>query len=732
MRAMLYFGLILFLSTSVFAVSDYVEDPSLFSASSSGVAGDGSLSIVVTLPDTSKIYYEDVYYSTKDGTWEKFTFSGGTSGWITSEKSAVLTLLPEEVDNPVYVLSFSCEYVGGSWRCGCDAYGCNKWSLLEVGVDPADADGDGVLDVVDNCPAIGNVDQADADGDGVGDACELVVLSCSADADCVSSLPKCLVASSTCVACLSDADCEGECVNNVCYETSEVPSGLALSNSAIVYEAESPGQTNPSSMSTAPQFSSLLWDATTRVLYLNDHIGLYRFGLNKLQQALVTGKDLNFILSYSGPGGTYTECLFRPDEDIFHSCVGYTSDMSGYNDPRAKHPRFVGEGVIAMVLDDLTTHGGNHLLFEDDNGAIVVHSEHSGATVSSVVEAKSRPGGGKIFLLRDGAPFDHFLVDGKQYIVATTGNFIQDGPAALSLYDVSDALSPVDLGTIPAELQKIYGVLCYEGSSGWFCQDYDLPLNTQSAERYAIVKEGGNYVLYEYTDPTSVQQLDSWTATGAIDYEGVAHSFAGGTIGRFSHGVIVDGNALYYFAEGGTYSKGGSQILPTNSPVKDLLPKETLQRCHRHSQYGVVPCDYGQLWRREIGSGGAWEKVMDVPGNDPLIFDGMLFLYGGVYIPGESFDHYYTASKFYTSEVTDDYRLWVFDATTGEPLLKEDAAINTGCYTSYAEMTGPDEPKIAVTKQDGKYYVYAPVKNCGEGNPPWTTYIYGYELSPSM
>ncbi|HUW81762.1 MAG TPA: thrombospondin type 3 repeat-containing protein [Phycisphaerae bacterium] len=36
----------------------------------------------------------------------------------------------------------------------------------------ADADGDGVFDADDNCPAAANADQADADGDGVGDVCD--------------------------------------------------------------------------------------------------------------------------------------------------------------------------------------------------------------------------------------------------------------------------------------------------------------------------------------------------------------------------------------------------------------------------------------------------------------------------------------------------------------------------------------------------------------------------------
>jgi len=44
--------------------------------------------------------------------------------------------------------------------------------LFDVGWSPADTDGDGVADAVDNCPQVANPDQTDTDGDGQGDSCD--------------------------------------------------------------------------------------------------------------------------------------------------------------------------------------------------------------------------------------------------------------------------------------------------------------------------------------------------------------------------------------------------------------------------------------------------------------------------------------------------------------------------------------------------------------------------------
>lgn len=55
------------------------------------------------------------------------------------------------------------------WNCEDNRGGV---SLEVTNVEMIDSDGDGIPDVLDNCPDTFNSDQADLDGDGVGDACD--------------------------------------------------------------------------------------------------------------------------------------------------------------------------------------------------------------------------------------------------------------------------------------------------------------------------------------------------------------------------------------------------------------------------------------------------------------------------------------------------------------------------------------------------------------------------------
>lgn len=58
------------------------------------------------------------------------------------------------------------------WAGGCDGVDFDDDGTPDACDSFVDRDGDGLVDEVDNCPAVANANQADGDGDGIGDACE--------------------------------------------------------------------------------------------------------------------------------------------------------------------------------------------------------------------------------------------------------------------------------------------------------------------------------------------------------------------------------------------------------------------------------------------------------------------------------------------------------------------------------------------------------------------------------
>jgi len=68
--------------------------------------------------------------------------------------------------------SGSCERRHGSCATDADCDGGLRCAPNLVTIAAADADGDAVLDPLDDCPELANADQADLDQDGVGDLCD--------------------------------------------------------------------------------------------------------------------------------------------------------------------------------------------------------------------------------------------------------------------------------------------------------------------------------------------------------------------------------------------------------------------------------------------------------------------------------------------------------------------------------------------------------------------------------
>jgi len=131
--------------------------------------------------------------------------------------------------------AYRCDDGVGSWNVGTFALSVLDTPGAANNCDTTDSDGDGVFDLVDNCPNLANPDQADCDGDGYGDACAIadgvssdcnengVPDECESDCNSNGSPDDCDIADGTSSDCDEngtpdecDPDCNGNGIPDVC------------------------------------------------------------------------------------------------------------------------------------------------------------------------------------------------------------------------------------------------------------------------------------------------------------------------------------------------------------------------------------------------------------------------------------------------------------------------------------------------------------------------------------
>lgn len=510
--------------------------------------------------------------------------------------------------------------------------------------------------------------------------------------ECNSSGCRCYDANTSVAACTTNADCSTEqtCTNGQCVNTttgttvtpSNITGSLALTAQSAVYDVFSPKEGDPVSTKYGPQASVMVFDAESGTLYTNDHVGVYAFYMNALNNATVKPLEL-LKKNIRNSQGKTTNCLIKPEENYVSNCVAYSGDTGGYESPRAHYLSFLDKNIVSIDLTtNLTTHNGSRIIFSDVTGDLKVIVEMVNQFLDNAnnypgisdIRSMQREGGGIAIFGKyssKGLIMD-FMADGKQYgLFNPTGSTTFDD---LKLVDLSNPLSPADLGNLSQH--PVLRAIISNLNGGKFSQIHNMIQNRFTyPERIAVVMENNENVIYDYQDPTNIKELYRWTSTSAFTHNGLPTRYQA----PYADATLAMSNGVLY--------------------VIDHQKKE--------------------VWGVEIGSGD-WTKKVTLSEPSGYIYDGKVFTVSNI-------------AGMYRNQ-NGPKKLSVYDLENNNWMMQDAELFIPDPGTGAGRCTFLDafesQVGFGVTAKEGKYYVYLPMIKCSDGQgSKQKTYIWGYELS---
>ena len=383
-----------------------------------------------------------------------------------------------------------------------------------TGAVSTDADGDGIMNSVDNCPQIANPNQEDADGDGIGDACDLTDTTDTDGDNIIDSEDNCPE-----VANLDQLDTDGDGIGDVCDPLAPCDNGMADIYPCDGYDLMSymslddltPG-TGGTSLSGNDSWG---WtDPTTNKEYalvgLNSHAAFVDISnpvapilvgilptatVNSLWRDIKVYQNHAFIVSEANGHGMQVFDLTRL-RSVANAPETFTADTN-FTEFGSAHNIFINEtSGYAYVVG--TSRGGPF-----SGGALFINIQNPTSPVSEGGFAAGGYSHDVQVITYTGPDTDH---TGKEILVGSNENEIV-------IADVSDKSNPTILSTVT------YSNTHYT-HQGWFTEDLRYFIVGDELDEQRV---GNNTrtLVFDLSDlDTPLYDFDYLGPTLAIDHNG--------------------------------------------------------------------------------------------------------------------------------------------------------------------------------------------------------------------